>query len=358
MGKLASAVIRIAIIGVLSFPMLSAQNVIHHSVKIPVEFRPALSLDRWDNGYWIQYERSVNPGDHPSIWMYDRDGNPTVAKTDIWFPGSYNVRLLCAAAVGDGSLVASVEAWKSPGEVSTMLVRVKPPGRISDVYLTSRFAPDSIVVRNRSEIWAFGGDPVHSDAPSNPDTLERFSIDAKLLSKGLPAAMYFSDADRSSVLPSKVQSNGYRPETWVTYHGQAVVLDDGIGFVSPMAAAWIELGTDGSFRSRVSLASPFATGNPAQPRPSSWFTPPVYHARSIASAAGAVFGELYYSPAHPGGPAPPYGLFRLDREAGRWVPPAGPPPEGYGGIFGADGADLILRSGCCTYAWVDSSSLR
>lgn len=170
--------------------------------------------------------------------------------------------------------------------------------------------------------------------------------------------MYFRDADRSSGLPSKVQSNGYRPETWVTYHGQAVVLDDGVGFFSPMAAAWIELGADGKFRSRVSLVSPFNAGSLSRPNPTSWFTPPVYHARSIVSADGAVFGELYYSPAHPGGPAPPYGLFRLDRAAGRWVQLTGPPPEGYGGLFGADGADLILRSGCCTYAWIALASLQ
>ena len=81
--------------------------------------------------------------------------------------------------------------------------------------------------------------------------------------------MYFRDADRSSGLPSKVQSNGYRPETWVTYHGQAVVLDDGVGFFSPMAAAWIELGADGKFRSRVSLVSP------STPAPYPGPTPPV-----------------------------------------------------------------------------------
>jgi hypothetical protein len=214
------------------------------------------------------------------------------------------------------------------------------------------------VVRNRSEIWAFGADPVRSDAPSNPDTLERFSLDGKLLSKGLPADTYFSDADRSSGLPSKVQSNGYRPETWVTYHGQAVVFDDGVGFLSPMAGCWLELGRDGAFRSRLSLASPFNTGSPSPPNATIWFTPPAYYARSIVSAAGAVFGELYYSPSHPGGSSPPYGLFRLDRVAGRWVPLAGAPPEGYGGFYGADGADLILRSGCCTYAWVNPSSLR
>ncbi len=358
MSKFVSAVVRIGAIGVFAFPMLSGQNIIQRSVKIPVDFRPGLSLDRWDYGYWIQYERAEKPGDHPSIWMYDRDGKLVISQTEIWFPGAYNVKLRSAAAVGDGSLIASVEDWKSAAEVSAALVRIKPPGRISGVFPTSRFAADSVVVRNRSEIWALGADPVRGDAPSNPDTLERFSLDGKLLSKGLPAANFFSDADRSSGLPSKIQSNDYRPETWVTYHGQAVVLDFGVGCFSPMAGCWLDLGPGGSFRSRLSLASPFDVGSPSQPNSTSWFTPPAYYARSIVSSAGAVFGELYYSPTHPGGPAPPYGLFRLDRVAGRWVPLAGSPPEGYGGLFGADGADLILRSGCCTYAWINPSSLQ
>lgn len=83
MGKFVFAVFRIGAIGLFAFPMLSSQNIIQRSVKIPVDFRPGLSLDRSDNGYWIQYERAESPGDHPSIWMYDREGKLVISQTEI-----------------------------------------------------------------------------------------------------------------------------------------------------------------------------------------------------------------------------------------------------------------------------------
>ncbi len=83
MGKFVFAVFRIGAIALFAFPMLSSQNIIQRSVKIPVDFRPGLSLDRSDNGYWIQYERAESPGDHPSIWMYDREGKLVISQTEI-----------------------------------------------------------------------------------------------------------------------------------------------------------------------------------------------------------------------------------------------------------------------------------
>lgn len=333
---------------------LAAQAPARHSVTIPVEFRPALSPDRWDNGYWIQFERSVNPGDRPQVWMYDRDGHLVIQKTGIWFPGAYHVKLDSVAAVGDGSLVASVESWRSPGELATLLLHIVPPGKIASTIVTSQFAADSLVVKDRSEIWAFGGTPIHKSAPQNPDTLERFSLDGKLLSKGLPASTYFSDSDRRLGLPSKVQSNGQRAEAYATWHGQAVILDNGVGFFSPVSSSWLELSPTGDLKSRLTLPNPFHSDSvPAAPQdPFDFSKPGPYAAGALAFAGGQVYAHLFEQ--HLRQDRSRYqGAFTLDRDSARWVPVSDTYAGGFGGLYGADGGSLIARSGCCTYAWFD-----
>ncbi len=225
---------RIVIAAGLCSLAASGQALLDRTVTVPVEFRPALSRDRWDNGYWVQMERSVNPGDRPRVWMYDRDGDLIVDKTEIWFPEAYHVILHSVAAVGDGTLVASVEAWKAPGDVATLLVRVKPPGKVTDAIRTDAFVAEAMVVKDGKEIWAFGGVPVRKNAPVNPDTLTRFTLDGKQLSKGLPASSYFSKEDAQAGLPAKTRSNGQRLEAHVTDQGNAVLLPQGVGFFSPL----------------------------------------------------------------------------------------------------------------------------
>jgi hypothetical protein len=125
------------------------------------------------------------------IWARDRDGRDVIRRTDLMFDGAHYVYPRSACADADGSLIVSLEAWSRGGEVSTLLCRVRPPGRITDVIRTESFLAQSLTVGPEGRIWAFGAKPVlewKRDAEYN--TLETYDASGRLIWSTLPKSSF------------------------------------------------------------------------------------------------------------------------------------------------------------------------
>jgi hypothetical protein len=277
--------------------------------------------------------------------MYDRDGQNVLPRTEIWFPEAYHIVLRSVAAVGDGSLIASVEVWKAPGDVATALVFVRPPGVLGTVIRTDSFFANAMAVTSQGEIWAFGSSPVRASAPADLLTLRRFAPDGRQIAGYLP----WSGFDPPDGMPPKDPASGRKltaadvreSVTVMGNHGGSHVVTSRsrVGVFSGRTATWVEFDLDGNQIDRF-LVNPPAADDPKS----------THDITSMAMTAdNRVYASFaYHDPKN-------NGLFELDRTTHKWtrVPKPFTAP-GFGGLYGVDGNSLILRSGCCQYGWVDA----
>lgn len=324
----AKPLVAMPLVAVLFAAVAYSQPNVSRTATIPVEFAPDNSRDRWDHGHWIMYKRSVNPGDHPQIWAYNRDGHEVIHKTDLWFPDAYHVIVHSAAATNKPELFVSAEIWDSSGRGATALIRVAVPGVVTDVIRTDDFVGKSLAVAPSGEIWSFGLAQLKpSDEDPGRATIERYGPTgqtvARLLSrgsfntKGAPAL-------RNSLGVSRVVSSSTKIGVW-----------------SSRAKSWVEYDLSGNLIRRAIIEPPISDGTKK----------PYQLVELVMTDDSRVYAWMTAQPNGQG-----YGLFQMDLANARWLPVQEFSP-GFGGLFGSEGNFIIRRNGCCTYGWVSPPDL-
>lgn len=309
------------------------------TASIPVEFDHMNSPDRWSNGFWVGYRRSMTPGVIPEIRTFDRDGRAVIPRTPLSLCDVYHTNIHAIAADRNGDVVVSAEVWSSPGEKVAALYRISRDGKLVYAAPTAPFLGRSLAVAPNGDIWSLGSRLMHPlDRRADYEVLERYDASGKLKSRVLPRSGFGVKYD-----PAVLHDLG-APTVYVS--------SSGVGVLSPGAKAWVEVGLSGEMLGRFTLEPPAASdGTPA----------------TLSSLVMADSGEVYASFAvtRRAGDTGPllFGIYRLDKSARRWAPVdvLAPPYPRFGGLYGIDGDFLIRRTSChagdCTYGWFPLSSV-
>ena len=306
-------------------------------VQVPYDSE-RLTLDAvppiWDKGYLVGYSRGYSYGDSPRIWMYDRRGQPLISGVRLSFPETIKVIVHSLAVTGDGKVLISAEAWSSQSQFATVLCEMKPPGVIESVVSNESFAAESMVVRPDGTVWALGNDPSRIwTAGADYSLLERYDRSGVLIGRHLPRSEFCSND------PVVASEHGY---------GSITSSADRVGLYLAGAETWVEFDASGRLLDQFHLAAPPLLGPNAAPGKSLSAVRPI-----VMTASDRVYGVFTTT----GGIRPDRstgaGLYQLDRKLQRWVrvPPELDRDPAFGLVYGADGDEIIARSGCCRYGW-------
>jgi hypothetical protein len=304
-------------------------------VDVQLDFDGVTSRDRWVAGFMPMYSLAIN-GARPKVWMRDRDGRLTIPKTEIRFPDAYYVNIWDVTADHSGFLYAAVEAWSSGGSGTGAICKIGPGGKDVLVIRTEGFRPVGIAISGSSDIWVFGHPLALQDVrrtTTEYPTLWRFDGSGRLLDKVLPRSSFCSDCIPTHAFGDLgfpfLRANGAR-----------------IGVYSATAKRWIELDSvSGAKTLDIKAEHPSATDG----------IRPMIGELAMTEPDGNVYAFFVYryqDAAHTSA------VYRLDKAAARWVSAyVKTPADEFGGLYGADGADLIFRAGSKTYGWVPNTAL-
>ncbi len=295
-----------------------------HTVDILHNYVRGLSPDRWMNGYLPMFESMRTPGSPVTVWMYDRDGRLMIRRTDILPADAYQIVPWDIAALPDGRLVLSADLWSSAAEAASVLCFVKPPGVLEKIVRTE-IAADSLGVAPNGEIWGFGAPAAQRwDREAAYDTLRKWSPEGRRLIVALPRKSF------ATQFPPTLYSGGSGPS-------RVLVGGNRLAVYSSQTGEWLELEPEtGRELARFRLEPPRqeATGRPAK------------LIEAVMTASGRVYAQFAT------GRLAEQFLFQLDGEARSWKPLAPDQfPPGFRGLRGAEGDQLILRSGAGLYGW-------
>lgn len=303
-------------------------------IQIHLEDTGRLSRERWSNEHLMVFSAGARQADPASVWLYNRQGQKRIDKTDLVLPEATYVVVRALEATPTGELLVSAEAWGVGGNVAGVLIRVVPPGRIDRVIRTGRFVADSMVVRKgpATQLWLFGSDAVEGRIKEGSYfTVQCYDAANLTLMKETLSREQFG----TSFAPSA--HGGQGQSKIMSLPGTVIVYGAGKG-------RWIELGLDGQEIGRFSVARPRSSG-----------TDEMNPFEIASTESGRIFGWFRGKMAPTRDAAS--GIYELDLGRRQWVlvrATSGP----FGGLFGSDGEDLILRSGCCSYGWLAAGSLK
>ncbi len=295
-----------------------------HTVDIQHNYVRGLSPDRWMHGYLPMFESIRTPGTAVKVWMYDRNGRLVIRRTDILPADAYQMVPWDAAALPDGRLVLSADLWSSAAEAASVLCFVKPPGVLEKIVRTE-IAADSLAVAPNGEIWGFGAPAaLRWDREAAYNTLRKWSPEGRRLFVSLPRISFATQ---------------FPPALYSSTGGPSRVLagENRLAVYSSQTGEWLELapGT-GEVVARFRLEPPRQEGTKH----------PAKLVEAVMTSAGRVYAQFAT------GRLAKQFLFQLDGEARRWkpLPPDLFPPD-FRGLRGAEGDQLILRSGPGLYGW-------
>ena len=295
-----------------------------HTVEILHNYVRGLSPDRWVNGYLPMFESTRTPGTPAEVWMYDRQGREVIRKTRILPEDAYRIVPWDVAALPDGRLLLSADLWSSAAEAASVLCFVKPPGVLEKIVRTE-IAADSLGVAPNGEIWGFGAPAaLRWDREARYETLRKWSPEGRQLFASLPRGSF------ATQFPPALYSSTGGPS-------RVLVGENRLGLYSSQTGEWLELApATGEVLARFRLEQPRQEGNH---RPA-----PLLNA--VMTASGRVYARFAT------GRFAKQIFFQLDGEARQWkpLPPDRFPPD-FRGLSGADGEQLILRSGPGLYGW-------
>lgn len=304
-----------------------------HSVDVQLKFDGTTPRARWVAGYLPSYSRAVN-GAKPKVWLLDRNGVLVIPETEIWLPGIQHLDIWDATADQSGNLYAALEIWAPDGNGTGAICRVARGAAGMLIIKTEGFHPSRIAVTLSGDIWVFGHPLVLQTVRRTTTeyaTLWHFNAEGKLLQTLLPRSAFCSDC-----IPSHFFGDFGPPQLWAS----GTHLD----LYSATAQKWVELDS--------------RTGQKELE-----ITPPVPVAED---GIKAILGDVAVTE----GTNNVYALFtfrsqdknhlnsiyKLDRKSSRWILCA-PPSREYGGLFGSDGKDVVLRAGSKTFGWFPDSRL-
>ncbi|HEX5432229.1 MAG TPA: hypothetical protein VFW83_09695 [Bryobacteraceae bacterium] len=307
--------------------MASAQVFPERSVDVQLKFDGTTNRDRWVAGYLPMYSRAIN-GATPKVWMYDKNGKKTIPETEILFPDTYYANVWDVTADRSGNLYASMEIWSSAGAGTGAICRVAPGAKKILVVKTDDFRWVSLAAGNNGDIWAFGHPLLLQTVrrtKSEYDTLWHFDSSGRLIEKLLPRSVFGPD-----LIPTQAFGDLGFPYLRIT--------SARLGVYSATAGRWMEY--DLSQRKWV-------VDVPIVRLRASDGIKPIMADLAMTEPDDSVYAFFVYRDVDATHTS---GLYRLDKRNAKWVHIDDGSKE-FGGLFGADGSDIILRAGSKTYGW-------
>jgi len=285
-----------------------------------------VSMPAWSNGMLIQWTQ-VQGTDKPNIWAFDSTGALAVPATEVWFPGTSSAAIHAATVTPSHLIVASVLAWSSSGQMSTLLCYVSPAGVVKVSQIPAQFDPEHLAYSPDGVLWAFGRRAAtsQSDVKTTYRTIQRFGPDGTWLS--------------GSVLSTELNPPGQPTANpaWSSVNGESFLLVGATRkflFSSP-ARRFVEMDNEGRTLRNVALNFPPEEQDRGNGRPS-----------TLTHSAISPSGRIYVS--FNAGQR----VYILNPDSLTWttVDPSSYDSQ-YRGVYGSDGESLVMRTFNDRFGW-------
>ena len=236
-------------------------------------------------------------------------------------PGGMPCSALNAAVDNDGRMAVSISYSTAVGYAGG-IVRLDKTGKQTAFIETGRFVPSHIGFDRRQTLWAIGWqrDEIRNDTADSHDyfLVRRYSQ---------------AGVEDGAFIPRSLWKTRGEPAGGSSGYWHMAFADDRIGATiyenwAHRTAEWIEWDFDGKLLSRIPLGSRDLDGGRA-------FT-----------SKGELYGGFWTANA--------WKLFRLDRDARRWMPVTEVAASELSYLMGADGDNLVFKAryGTGEYAWM------
>lgn len=284
------------------------------SDELPVSLATSFhdkQLPRWENGHLLAW--GFPPG--PVAWSFNREGK-LHRQTTIAIPHVSEIQVGNSAISrnGFGAVSGGATGW------GAFLAWISPTGAVERVVRTTPFANYRLAYADDDTLWVLGrllADPPGSREELPHDVLRQYGRDGQLLRTMLPRNSFPRHDDWR------------HPATG----GFLVVSKDRIGVYSGNAKEFVEV----SARTGEVLGRWPGVAGPGRTR--------------VTGAALTASGAVYVSADHGPTSKPEAAFYRLDRDAGVWSP-VNRTESGWACILGADGDNLVVKSGLADLLWV------
>lgn len=309
------------------------------SVEIPYDnskFGVEVAPPVFQNGFLIGFNRGYTRGGTPSLWEYDRTGKLTLPETLLEFPGATRSQIHAVAADSHGNIWLSAEVWNSNAiqAEATVLARFSPGAGLDRVIRVPSFVANALSVGPSGRIFAFGTDPITEmdDAPAQL-TVRVFNPDGTLLASLLPRSSLGNPKDVSHY-------------SAIAGASQILATPSGAVVLAPSASKIAALKLDPSPSAHVEALS-FQTSGPVKIRD------------AASTSDGRIFAAVYYATGGNAGAEPKYGILDIQTNgAAGSLTPLSAIDRDANRLLGADGPQLVIRTGCCRLQWLNPPATR
>lgn len=300
---------------------LTAQTV--RNVQLPAEaVSGKVSPPLWSGRFFYVRAYEMMPG-QPQVRVYNQSG--LVLPITVSFPdsGTVSVEGVTALNGGPGALVSG-SAWSQSGQFATFLAWIDNKGNTTKVIRTNPFLATRICLAPDGSIWAFGVNAENTQA--DDEVVRHFSQDGTLTGK---YALKSSFGVKRN--PAVLSHRG------TPFIGAS---KDRVGVFSAIVDQWLEFDFDGKMLGRWTVDPP-----PAM-KPDGTSSKPLNVPAVVLRDDNSVYAWL------DGGTNA--GIYVLDKSGPRWVQATGIDTHRFACLFGAQGAELLLRArqGSGQFAWV------
>jgi hypothetical protein len=267
--------------------------------------------------------------------MLDRSGKTVIPETEIFFPDAFHVEISAVTADSAGSLYASAQVWSTGKSGTGIICKVSPGSPTILVMRTDDFLARALAVTGEGDIWAFGLPLLlQTEKRSTIEYMTLWHLDpsGKVLERMLPRSGFGAD-----VMPTNGSGEIGGPHLWAT--------STRLGVYSATGRRWIEFDLQ-----RHEKKLDVTVGPPAGADGTTATLAEVVMTNSH-NEVYAFFTYQNIDVAHRPG------LYQLDKAAAHWtLIYQRSSLADFSGLFGAEGDDLILRSGPSTFGWIPSSA--
>jgi hypothetical protein len=303
-----------------------------HTVRIQLDFAPGTPRPRWVGAYLPSFSRAIG-GTRPTVRMLDRDGKEVIPETEISFSEAYHVEISAVTAYQSGSLYAAAQVWSTIKSETGIICRVSKGDAPIRVIRTDDFLARALAVTRDGEIWAFGLPLLLQTQRTSEEeymTLWHFDASGRVVDRVLPRSTFGTDE-----IPTLRHGDVGGPHLCAT--------STRLGVYSSVARRWIEFDLRTHTKKvDLHLEPPTATDGGR----------PLMAELVMVESTNDVYAFFTYTAMNA---AHRPGLYRLDKSVSRWVRVHERfSATDFGGLFGVEGDELILRSGPYTFGWIPS----
>jgi hypothetical protein len=285
-----------------------------------------VSVPAWANGLMVQWTQVLGTT-KPKIWAFDSTGSFAIPVTEVWFPNTAAAAIHAATVTPTREIVASILAWSSSGQMSTLLVFISRSGIVKVSQTPAQFDPEHLAYSPDGVLWAFGRRAATSpaDIRTTYRTIQRFGPDGTWLSGSVLSTDLNPTAEPTA------------NPAWLSINGESFLLVSSTRkfLFSSRARKFVEMDNEGRTLRNAILNFPPEEQNTGNGRPNM-----LTHATITPS------GKIFIS--FNGGSR----LYTLHPDSLAWtiVDPFSYDNQ-YKGAYGSDGESLIMATMNNRYGW-------